>query len=44
MKFLRYGSRDSEKPGILDEAGNIRDLSGVTSDIAGDVLCDLGRF
>ena len=44
MKFLRYGPRGSEKPGILDDAGNIRDLSGITSDIAGDVLSDLGRF
>ena len=44
MKFLRYGPLGSEKPGILDDAGNIRDLSGITSDIAGDVLSDLGRF
>ena len=44
MKFLRYGPRGSEKAGILDDAGNIRDLSGITSDIAGDVLSDLGRF
>ncbi len=44
MKFLRYGPRGSEKPGILDDDGNIRDLSGITSDIAGDVLSDLGRF
>ena len=44
MKFLRYGPRGLEKPGILDDDGNIRDLSGITSDIAGDVLGDLGRF
>jgi 2-keto-4-pentenoate hydratase/2-oxohepta-3-ene-1,7-dioic acid hydratase in catechol pathway len=44
MKFLRYGPRGSEKPGILDDDGNIRDLSGIASDIAGDVLSDLGRF
>ncbi len=44
MKFLRYGPRGAEKPGILDEAGNIRDLSGVTGDIAGSILTDLDRF
>ncbi|MDE0591553.1 fumarylacetoacetate hydrolase family protein [Halocynthiibacter sp. C4] len=44
MKFLRYGPRGSEKPGVLDAAGNIRDLSGVVGDIAGEVLTDLGRF
>ena len=44
MKFLRYGPRGSEKPGVMDAAGNIRDLSGLVSDIAGDVLGNLGRF
>ena len=29
MKLLRYGPSDREKPGMLDAAGNIRDLSGV---------------
>ena len=38
MKLLRYGSLGSEKPGLLDSAGAIRDLSGVVSDIAGDTL------
>lgn len=44
MKFLRYGPRGAEKPGILDEQGNVRDLSGLVGDIAGDVLMDLNRF
>ena len=44
MKFLRYGPRGVEKPGILDEQGNVRDLSGLVDDIAGDVLMDLNRF
>lgn len=44
MKFLRYGPRGAEKPGILDGNGNIRDLSGLVGDIAGDVLGDLSRF
>ncbi|MDH5356253.1 MAG: fumarylacetoacetate hydrolase family protein [Gammaproteobacteria bacterium] len=38
MKLLRYGAVGSEKPGILDTEGNIRDLSGHVSDIAGLVL------
>lgn len=38
MKLLRYGPAGQEKPGILDAAGAIRDLSGVVPDITGDVL------
>jgi 2,4-diketo-3-deoxy-L-fuconate hydrolase len=38
MKLLRYGSAGKEKPGLLDSNGNIRDLSGVVPDIAGNVL------
>ena len=38
MKLLRYGPKGQEKPGILDAAGAIRDLSGVVPDITGDVL------
>jgi ureidoglycolate lyase len=38
MKLLRYGPVGQEKPGILDAAGAIRDLSGVVLDITGDVL------
>jgi 2-keto-4-pentenoate hydratase/2-oxohepta-3-ene-1,7-dioic acid hydratase in catechol pathway len=38
MKLLRYGPAGQEKPGILDAAGQIRDLSGVVRDIAGDTL------
>ncbi len=41
MKLLRYGPRGQEKPGILDADGQIRDLSGVVGDIAGDVLTRL---
>lgn len=44
MKFLRYGPRGAEKPGLMDDAGRIRDLSALVNDIAGDVLADLGRF
>jgi 2,4-diketo-3-deoxy-L-fuconate hydrolase len=38
MRLLRYGQAGSEKPGILDNTGTLRDLSGVVADIAGDVL------
>ncbi len=38
MKLLRYGPAGAEKPGLLDSDGNIRDLSGAVSDIAGDAL------
>jgi 2-keto-4-pentenoate hydratase/2-oxohepta-3-ene-1,7-dioic acid hydratase in catechol pathway len=38
MKLLRYGSPGSEKPGLLDSTGTIRDLSGVVPDIARDAL------
>lgn len=34
MKLLRYGSKGREKPGVLDKAGTIRDLSGVIDDIS----------
>ncbi|HTW51359.1 MAG TPA: fumarylacetoacetate hydrolase family protein [Bradyrhizobium sp.] len=38
MKLLRYGPRGQEKPGLLDAAGRIRDLSGVVRDIDGAAL------
>ena len=38
MKLLRFGPAGSEKPGLLDQDGQIRDLSGIVDDIAGDVL------
>ena len=33
MKLLRFGERGSEKPGLLDANGTIRDLSGHVDDI-----------
>ncbi|SHI76845.1 fumarylacetoacetate hydrolase family protein [Wenxinia saemankumensis] len=36
MKLLRYGAKGSEKPGLLDEDGTVRDLSGHVTDLAGD--------
>jgi 2-keto-4-pentenoate hydratase/2-oxohepta-3-ene-1,7-dioic acid hydratase in catechol pathway len=38
MKLLRYGSKGSERPALLDTAGKIRDLSGVISDLSGAEL------
>jgi 2-keto-4-pentenoate hydratase/2-oxohepta-3-ene-1,7-dioic acid hydratase in catechol pathway len=38
MKLLRYGARGSEKPGLLDETGVIRDLSSVLDDITADTV------
>ena len=40
MKLLRFGPRGHEKPGLLDADGNIRDLSGIVDDIAGETLSD----
>lgn len=42
MKLLRYGAKGSEKPGLLDSDGNVRDLSGVVADISGDALTPEG--
>jgi 2-keto-4-pentenoate hydratase/2-oxohepta-3-ene-1,7-dioic acid hydratase in catechol pathway len=44
MKLLRYGPKGQEKPGLLDQDGNIRDLSGVVKDIDGKVLSDLSAI
>ena len=38
MKLLRYGGPGEERPGALDGAGEIRDLSGIISDVAGESL------
>ena len=35
MKLVRYGNLCEEKPGILDDQGQIRDLSSIVSDING---------
>ena len=43
MRFVRYGEKGAEKPGVLDSAGRVRDLSGVVPDLAGAVLADLPR-
>ena len=42
MKLLRYGPAGSEKPGLLDAEGRVRDLSGHVADIANDALLPEG--
>lgn len=44
MKLLRYGPKGQEKPGLLDAEGQIRDLSGHVTDLAGAVLTDLDKL
>jgi 2-keto-4-pentenoate hydratase/2-oxohepta-3-ene-1,7-dioic acid hydratase in catechol pathway len=46
MKLLRVGTAGQERPALLDDAGVLRDLSGVVDDIDGALLADgaaLGR-
>jgi 2-keto-4-pentenoate hydratase/2-oxohepta-3-ene-1,7-dioic acid hydratase in catechol pathway len=38
MKLLRYGPTGREKPGVMAPDGEIRDLSGVIPELAGDSL------
>ena len=40
MKLLRYGPKGQEKPGLLDQHGVIRDLSGLIDDITPRVFSD----
>jgi ureidoglycolate lyase len=42
MKLLRYGQTGAEKPGLLDAAGNVRDLSAHVDDIGGATLTSEG--
>ncbi|MCZ0813399.1 MAG: fumarylacetoacetate hydrolase family protein [Pseudomonadota bacterium] len=44
MRFARYGEPGLERPGVLDDEGQLRDLSGVVPDIVGAVLTDLPRI
>jgi len=38
MKLLRYGKAGQEKPGLLDDQGNVRDLSSVIDDVSGAAI------
>ena len=43
MKLVRYGTPGKEKPGLVDEAGVLRDLSSVINDIDAQALGREGR-
>jgi len=40
MKLVRYGRPGKEKPGLIDEEGKLRDLSGVIDDLDAAQLSD----
>lgn len=42
MKLVRYGRPGKEKPGLIDAAGKLRDLSGVVPDIGPEQLSPKG--
>jgi 2-keto-4-pentenoate hydratase/2-oxohepta-3-ene-1,7-dioic acid hydratase in catechol pathway len=42
MKLMRYGAKGNEKPAIVDGEGQVRDLSGVVSDITAATLSKEG--
>ena len=42
MKLVRYGLAGEELPGLIDEAGAVRDLSGHVADLAGETLTPAG--
>ena len=46
MKLVRYGAEGREKPGLVDDDGRVRDLSGLVDDIDGAALSAkmLGRL
>lgn len=38
MKLVRYGEAGAERPGLIDAAGTLRDLSGEIADITPEIL------
>ncbi|MBJ7313960.1 fumarylacetoacetate hydrolase family protein [Rugamonas sp. CCM 8940] len=40
MRLVRYGRPGKEKPGLIDDEGKLRDLSGVIADIDASTLSD----
>jgi 2-keto-4-pentenoate hydratase/2-oxohepta-3-ene-1,7-dioic acid hydratase in catechol pathway len=44
VKFVRYGEKGKERPGVLDSLDRIRDISHRVPDIGGSVLAQLSRF
>ncbi len=42
MKLVRFGPKNQERPGILEDNGTIRDLTAVVDDFAGSAIsCDI---
>jgi 2,4-diketo-3-deoxy-L-fuconate hydrolase len=41
MKYCRFGPRGQEKPGVIDAAGQIRDLSGLVDEITTAAIAGL---
>ncbi|RVV99810.1 FAA hydrolase family protein [Mesobaculum littorinae] len=44
MRFVRFGPRGEEKPGVIDDDGQLRDLSAQVADLSGEVLARLTRL
>jgi len=44
VKFVRYGEKGKERPGVLDALGRIRDIGHLVPDIGGGMLAQLRRF
>jgi 2-keto-4-pentenoate hydratase/2-oxohepta-3-ene-1,7-dioic acid hydratase in catechol pathway len=44
MRFVRYGKKGAERPGVLDGLGRIRDIGQLVPDIGGAALAELSRF
>jgi len=42
MKLIRWGAKGAEKPGLVDQAGVLRDLSGHVAEITPDLLSPEG--
>src|ERR1700682_331892 len=38
MRLVRFGPSGAEKPGLMDEADRVRDLSGAIPDLSGEFL------
>ena len=41
VRFVRYGPVGEERPGLIDNAGRVRDLSSHVTDLSGDALAEL---
>ena len=44
MRFVRYGDKGKERPGVLDPLDQVRDIGHLLPDIGGGALAHLSRF